>query len=375
MLQLKDLLASLNNKRPLQDKVALIHQHLKNHLGFIDRVAVTIYETKTDLLKTLVQSSEGDNPLPVYSARLSDSKSLLKIRQQRNPRLVNNLNTFKHGSALHTQRIAAHQYQSSYTIPMHHNDEFFGFLFFNSYQKNVFHEVALHYLDMIGHLLSLLVIHEMATMHSMIATVKSAIGMTQHRDPETGSHLERMAHYSQIIAKEISAKHQLSDLFVEHVYLFAPLHDIGKIGIPDHILHKPSGLTDAEFAIMKTHTVKGGEIVDMMVNNLGLFGVLHVDILRNIALYHHETIDGKGYAGLTNEKIPIEARIVTVADVFDALTSARSYKIAWSNDQAFAYLQERAGSKFDSDCVAALFVHREDIARIQRQFKEHEEGQ
>lgn len=111
MHQLKDLLASINNKQPLQNKVALVHQHLKSHLGFIDHVAVTIYEAKTDLLKTFVQSSEGESPLSVYSSKLSDSSSLLNISQQRTPRLVNDLIIFNDGTATHTQRIAAHQYK------------------------------------------------------------------------------------------------------------------------------------------------------------------------------------------------------------------------------------------------------------------------
>ncbi|MDD2775418.1 MAG: HD domain-containing protein [Gallionella sp.] len=370
MYEHQDILSTLNGKQPLPEKVEFVHQHLKTRFDFIDRVAVAIYDAKTDLLKTFVHSSGGESPLTLYAAKLSDSNSMLEILQKGAPRLVNDLDVFSNGSAMHTQRIAAHQYQSSYTIPMLHNGEFFGFVFFNSYQKNVFHEMALHYLDIIGHLLSLLVIHEMAAMRSLVATVKSATGMTQQRDPETGTHLERMAHYTNLISKKIARQHQLTDIFVEHVFLFAPLHDIGKIGIPDHILHKPNGLTDHEIDTMKTHTVKGGKIVDMMLENLGLSNFPHVEILRNIALYHHESINGTGYAGLKQDEIPIEARIVAVADVFDALTSVRPYKVAWSNDQAFAYLQTMAGSKFDSDCVTALADSREDVERIQHLFKE-----
>jgi HD-GYP domain-containing protein (c-di-GMP phosphodiesterase class II) len=125
---------------------------------------------------------------------------------------------------------------------------------------------------------------------------------------------------------------------------------------------------------MKTHAMKGGEIVDMMLKNLGLDEFPHAEILRNIALYHHEAVNGSGYNGLTDEEIPIEAKIVAVADVFDALTSIRPYKEAWSNERAFLFLQSMAGTKFDSDCVAALISCRVEVEAIQQKFKEDNLG-
>jgi HD-GYP domain-containing protein (c-di-GMP phosphodiesterase class II) len=370
MFEHQDIFAALNGKLPLLEKIEYVHKLLKERFDFIGRIAVAIYEPKTDLLKTFVHSSGGDSPLALYAARLSSSASLQEILKIGRPRLVNDLDVFKNVNAEHTRRIAAQQYQSSYTMPMIHNDEFFGFLFFNSYRKNAFDEVTLHYVDMIGHLLSLLVMHELATLRSLLATVKTATGMTQHRDPETGAHLDRMSNYARLIAREVAKKHRLSDDVVEHIFQFSPLHDIGKIGIPDSILHKPASLTEQEFATMRTHTRIGGEIIDLMLLNLGLQGLPHADILRNIALYHHEAINGSGYSGLQDQDIPIEARIVAVADVFDALTSARPYKTAWSNDQAFEFLQSVAGSKFDADCVSALVSCRTEVERIQIQFKE-----
>lgn len=125
---------------------------------------------------------------------------------------------------------------------------------------------------------------------------------------------------------------------------------------------------------MRTHTSKGMEIVEKMLENLGLIDFPHAATLRNITLYHHEAIDGSGYHGLTDGAIPVEAKIVAVADVFDALTSTRPYKEAWSNDQAFAYLQSLAGIKFDRDCVAALVDCRDQVESIQKKFREDELG-
>jgi len=370
MFEHQDVLAALNGKLPLPEKIAYVHGLLKERFDFVDRISVAIYDTKTDLLKTFVHSSDDENPLVLYSAKLADSASMKEILKVGRPRVVNDLDIFSNVQAEHARRLSALQYQSSYTMPMFLNGEFFGFLFFNSRRKNVFVEANLHYLDMVGHLLSLLVIHNMSTSRSLYAIVKTAANITLHRDFETGAHLDRMSNYARLIAKEVAKKYQLNDELVEHIFLFSPLHDIGKIGISDSILLKPGKLTESEFDTMKTHAAKGGEIIDMMLKNLGLDEFPHAEILRNIALYHHEALNGSGYNGLMDEEIPVEAKIVAVADVFDALTSVRPYKEAWSNDSAFEFLQSMAGSKFDNDCVAALINCRDDVEAIQKRFQE-----
>ncbi|MFZ2540614.1 MAG: HD domain-containing phosphohydrolase [Gallionella sp.] len=374
MFEHQDVLAALNGKLPLAEKIAYVHGLLKARFDFIDRISVAIYDTKTDLLKTYVHSTNDENPLVLYSAKLADSVSMKEILKVGRPRVVNDLDIFSNVEAEHARRLSTLQYQSSYTMPMFLNGEFFGFLFFNSRLKNVFDESTLHYLDMVGHLLSLLVIHNMSTTRSLYAIVKTAANITLHRDFETGAHLDRMSNYARLIAKEVAKKYQLNDELVEHIFLFSPLHDIGKIGISDSILLKPGKLTESEFDTMKTHAAKGGEIIDMMLKNLGLDEFPHAEILRNIALYHHEALNGSGYNGMMDEEIPVEAKIVAVADVFDALTSVRPYKEAWSNDRAFLFLQSMAGNKFDNDCVAALINCRNDVEVIQKRFQEDHLG-
>ncbi len=370
MFEHQDVLAALNGKLPLPEKIAYVHGLLKERFDFIDRISVAIHDPKTDLLKTYLHSSDDENPLVLYSAKLADSESMQEILKVGRPRVVNDLDIFSNVPAEHTRRIASLQYKSSYTMPMFMNGTFIGFLFFNSRRKNVFDEMTLHYLDMVGHLLSLLVIHEMSTMRSLYAIVKTAANITLHRDVETGAHLDRMSNYARLIATQVAKKYQLNDELVEHIFLFSPLHDIGKIGISDNILLKPGKLTETEFDTMKTHASKGGEIVDMMLNNLGLDEFPHAEILRNIALYHHEAINGSGYNGMMDEDIPVEAKIVAVADVFDALTSVRPYKEAWSNERAFMFLHSMAGTKFDIDCVAALINCQDQVEAIQKGFKE-----
>lgn len=367
----EDEFAALNSGLPLPDKICAVHDLLKQRFPFIHRIAVAVYDAKTDLLKTYVHSSGTDQPLSLYDAMLSKSVSLQEILKKGRPRVLNDLDEF-YGE---TARVTSTRYGSSYTMPMYVDDEFFGFLFFNSYQKNVYDETALHYLDMLGHLLALLVIHELSHTRTLLATVRTATDMAQHRDFETGAHLDRMANYARLIAREVAKKFNLSDEIVEHIFLFSPLHDIGKIGIPDTILLKPAKLTDAEYETMKTHASKGTEIIDRMLENFGLTSLRHVDVLRNIALYHHEALNGSGYPnGLAGDDIPVEAKIVAVADVFDALTSSRPYKEAWSNDRAFELLLNLMGDKFDPDCVEALIACRPEVEAIQRRFHEDAMG-
>jgi len=188
--------------------------------------------------------------------------------------------------------------------------------------------------------------------HEMINRLSRA---AEFRDPETGAHIQRMSNYSHLIAKQLGLPLDEQELILRA----APMHDIGKIAIPDHILLKPGKLDTAEFTIMKTHAEKGWEILRDSKSHL-------LDIAAIIARSHHEKFDGTGYPlGLKGKDIPLHGRIVAVADVFDALTTERPYKKAWEVEPALEFLHEGAGSHFDPLCIAA-FVSRIDEALIIR---------
>ncbi len=370
----QDGLESLNSTAPLAEKLSAVHAYVRQQVANVDRISIALYDAGTDVLKTYAHSSESKDPLPLYEARLAEAHSLHEMIERRQPRLVSNLELLQ-GSQEHTRKIRHQGFGSSYTLPMYHQDEFVGILFFNSLQANAFDERALHYLDLIGHLISLLVIDNLAAVRALVASVRTATALAHHRDLETGCHLDRMAHYCRIIARELAPQYHLDDTAVEDIFLFSPLHDIGKIAIPDDILFKKGELDDDEFEIMKTHTTKGELMIESMIENFHFVGVQHIDVLRNIALYHHEAMNGSGYpCGLAGDQIPVEARIAAVADAFDALTSARSYKPAWSNEQALAKLNDLADSKFDRDCVNALQKRLGDVEEIQRRFQEDQLG-
>ncbi|MGP1676122.1 MAG: HD domain-containing phosphohydrolase [Burkholderiales bacterium] len=368
-----DPLDALNRGVPLEQKLASIHEALYADIEFVERISVVAYDPATDLLKTFLASSPGRNHLVRYEARLSDSPSLAEILRAGRPRVVNDLELFRQGRHLHTRVIAEEGYRWSYTVPMYLDATFWGFIFFNSRSPGALTEPALRALDVHAHLISAVVTAEMLAVRILAAAVKTAHDMVHFRDPETGAHIDRMARYARLIAQHLAATGaaDLNDAAIERIFEFAPLHDIGKLALPDRILLKPARLSDAEREEMKTHTVRGVQMIDAIAHNFGLEHLDGLDLLRHIAESHHETMDGGGYPhGLHGSEIPLEARIVAVADVFDALTSPRPYKPLWSDDEAFAWLRRLARSKFDEDCVDALLFNAKKVKEIQAQFQD-----
>ena len=375
MTEHHDVLEQLNKHIPLREKMVAAHESVSELFPFIARIAVAIYDPETSVLKTYLHSSGEDNPLENYQALLDDAPSLKAILEKGLPRVVNNLLTFEDSESEHAERIGRQGYAASYTMPMFNEGHFFGFIFFNSYEKDVFDESVLRQVDIYGHMISLMLINELTAITTLKAAVKTAGSVTHYRDPETGSHLDRMSRYSRLIAEQLADKYELDDTYIEHVFMFSPLHDIGKIGIPDNILLKPASLDKAEKTIMKTHARNGRIMIDELLENFGLENIKYVDVLRNIAEFHHEAVNGRGYpTGKKGDEIPLEARIVAVADVFDALTSERCYKDAWDNNRAIDTLKQLSGQMLDRDCVDALLDNMEQVEKIQEQFAEDAYG-
>lgn len=368
----QDRLGSLDQNVNLAVKVQTIHDALRERFAFIQRIAAAVYDPATDTLKTFLHTGEERCPLTHYTARLADVPTLREIIEKGRPRVVNNLAIFSDAPSEHTQRITASDYRSSYTMPMYHQGRLFGFLFFNSRDPDCFGEEVLSQIDPFGHLIALTIINDLTMLHTLLASVKTARDMAHARDGETGSHLDRMSRFARVIAEAVAERYELTDETIEKIFIFSPLHDIGKIAIPDRVLLKPGKLNPDEETLMRTHPVRGREIIDQMLAHFEMGQMQGSDILRNIALFHHESVDGSGYPdGRAGGNIPIEARIVAVADIFDALTSRRPYKPAWSNDDAFAMLRQLSGRKLDEHCVSALIDNREAIEAIQLQFSEN----
>ncbi|RAU18996.1 two-component system response regulator [Nitrincola tibetensis] len=195
-----------------------------------------------------------------------------------------------------------------------------------------------------------------------LAIVQRLGRASEYKDNETGMHVIRMSHYSRIIARAAGfSEHEADDLLNA-----APMHDVGKIGIPDSIIRKPGKLDADEWREMQRHAEIGAEIIGHDASSL-------LQMARRIALYHHEKWDGSGYPeGLKGEAIPIEARIVAIADVFDALTSVRPYKKAWTVDDAVNLIVSESGKHFDPTLVSVFVQEIPAILEIKARWVETE---
>lgn len=196
------------------------------------------------------------------------------------------------------------------------------------------------------------------------AVILAMAKLAESRDPDTGAHLERVQVYCRLLCEALRRKDKYASVidsdFVENVVRSSPLHDIGKVGIPDGILLKPGKLTADEFAVMKRHSTIGGDTIRALLKRQPRHGFLSMGM--DIAYYHHEKFDGSGYpAGLSAETIPLPARIVALADVYDAMTSKRIYKAAMSHAEAAAFIRDRCGEHFDPDIVTAFEARRAEF--------------
>lgn len=200
------------------------------------------------------------------------------------------------------------------------------------------------------------------THQAHLDTIRRLAVASEYRDEDTAAHINRMSNYCAIVARSLGLPEDEVDLILHA----SPMHDVGKIGIPDAILLKPDKLDNAEWEIMKQHSIIGSRIL------VGSSSVL-VEAGEIIALSHHEKWDGTGYPkGISGEDIPLYGRICAIADVFDALTSNRPYKAVLSNDKAFEIIQKNSGTHFEPKVVDAFFDQLDDVIKVQKRYAENE---
>ncbi len=195
--------------------------------------------------------------------------------------------------------------------------------------------------------------------------------LAEYRSDETGYHLERVYHYTRILGRYLSQKAPqcgVSSQMAEEIARVSPLHDIGKVAIPDSILHKPGGLTPREFEVMKEHAAIGGQLInDIYEKSYSPY----LKIAFEVAMFHHERYDGSGYPkGLKGEEIPVSARIMALADIYDAMTSKRCYKEAMTHQETKKLILESCGSHIDPKMVDAFLDREEEWLVVSKKFKD-----
>jgi response regulator RpfG family c-di-GMP phosphodiesterase len=211
--------------------------------------------------------------------------------------------------------------------------------------------------------------------NARMATILGLAKLAEYRDEGTGTHLERIREYAKLIAEEMAQNPKyaghITPEYIDDVYQSSILHDIGKVGIPDAILLKPDKLTDEEFDVIKRHTTLGGDALQAIEAKIE--GQSFLALGKEIAYNHHEKWDGSGYPrGLTGEGIPLAARIIALADVYDALTTRRFYKDAYSHKKSRQIIIDLKGAHFDPEVVDVFLILEDEFNRIRRENLEDE---
>lgn len=351
----------------LETRLAELHDRIRHRHPCIDRIALALYDPQRRCLGKLIDSVHGEtrprdacwpvDAVPELAAVIGDGRTRV---------LMDLASGAADHAGLHCQGCS-----SSLAHPVLLNGELLGVLLFDSRMPEAFGGDTVEDLTVYAHLMGAIITQELASVQMLVGSLRLARNFAHLRDIETGAHLDRMAHYAHLIARELAPVKGHDSEFVEHIFLFAPLHDIGKVGVPDRILLKPGKFTDAEREIMNSHVTLGVDMIEHMIGDFGLGRLAHLGMLRNIVAHHHEYLDGSGYPDrLAGDAIPLEARIVAAADVLDALSCARSYKKAWPFEDALAEVSRMSGSKLDQDCVDALLRCREEVQAIHHRFDE-----
>ncbi|WP_101048030.1 HD domain-containing phosphohydrolase [Macromonas nakdongensis] len=367
----QSLLSSLNQQtETLTQRLDALHQHLLVSVPSVDRIACALYEAQDDTLKTFINSTRAGRAISGYEYKLADSASLSALARSGEFRVLDDIAQAIRSDTAHSVWLREQGYQSSFTVPLYDGGQLLGFVFFDSMHGNAFTPEVQRDLVLYSNLIGMAIAGELAAVRAVLEATRVARELAQVRDFETGTHLERMARYSRIIAQAVAPRYGLNDEFVESVYLFSSLHDIGKIGIPDKVLLKPGKLDAEERVVMHTHVDKGVQIIDRIVGTGEHRRLPDSTVLRNIVHCHHEYLDGSGYPrGLRGDAVPVEARIVTVADIFDALTAGRPYKQVWSPTDALGELDRMvAAGQLDPACVQAVHDHLEQILTIRARY-------
>lgn len=300
--------------------------------------------------------------------------SLSEVVKTGKPRVINDLPAYiKNPNTQYNKIILAEGINSSITFPLKLYSKPVGIIFFSSIYKNIYNDNHIAFLKTLSNSIAISLHKNLFIDELLYTQVLSLAKLAEARDEDTGMHLERMKEYSVKIAEflyEDKVFPELTIKLIKDIEKFSPLHDIGKVGIRDSILLKPGKLTDDEFKEMQTHVIYGANVLKAAENNMLKFNKSLFKVGIEIVLGHHEKWDGSGYPfQKKGEEIPLSARIVAVADVFDALTSKRPYKKAYSFNESIEIILKGRGTHFDPRIIDCLLNHKEEFFHIYSEFQ------
>ncbi len=340
-----------------------------------DRIAIAFLDSSENLIaETAVATYSRMSLEPGFRENINNS-SLPDLLKAGKSRIINDLPSYAKGRKVSeaTAKILHEGINSSMTIPMFFGEKCLGFFFVSSLSLNAYNDETLNYTVRLVNLIKQNVYIEFLLQEIISEITNAFVTLMHEKDNETSNHIIRMSEYSYMIARSYHEHiNPLSPRLMREIRWFSPLHDIGKVGIPDAILLKEGPLDDSEMTVMKSHVNIGMRVMEKMNSNLlnvASFPLMQTAI--EIISGHHEKFDGSGYPfGLEGRDIPLAGRIVALADVFDALTSKRPYKAAFSIEKSVSIIEEEMGANFDPNVINAFKLCMNDIRHIYEKFKE-----
>lgn len=373
--KLTSLYELLNKRVSIDETLEYIYNSFMEYIPY-DRIGIVLLDNEGNVYSQAVRTEYAPQLQEGFSVSLSDT-SLKTVISSKEHRIINNYMDYysQNPNSESTRLILKEGIMASVACPLVTNDLCFGVLLFSSKTPNIYSDYHVGIVKMIANQMAITIEKNLLVDELILTTIIGLARLVEAKDSDTGMHLERMQNYSRVIATTLRRidkyKSIIDNQFINDIFKFSPLHDIGKVGIADGILLKPAKLTPEEFEVMKKHTIIGAEVLRKASTNLLQNGRHFFDMGIEIALSHHEKYNGKGYPyGLSGGAIPLSARIVTVADVFDALTSKRVYKRAMDLDFSLQMITDESGKSFDPDIVEALLNSKEQILEIYEKYHE-----
>lgn len=372
---ISSITSAVSKEYVLEETLESLFKLIEKELN-IDRIGVAFVNySQKKIIAEYGSSNYGNILLDVGFEVGFENTSLTNIIESKKP-VINNdlLRQFKNKPKSRSlELITKEGIKSNIIYPLITDENVIGFLFFSSVKKNHFNAKTKKIGEKIAMQLASLLDKTYLTKRIFSEITVGFAGLVEKKDTETGEHLSRMVEYSSFIAKLLvnhpKQAYSVNKLFVRDIENHAAVHDIGKVGIPDSILKKPDKLSKEEWEIMKKHPTIGGDIFSSLKEGLQIFEKDFFSVAENITRYHHEKWDGSGYPeNLKADKIPLEARIVAIADVFDALTSKRSYKEAYSFEKSFNILKDMSGSHLDPNLMKIL---EKNIDKFKKLYKKY----
>lgn len=368
------MIRDINAGLTFQDSINAVFEHSRKIIKY-ERIGIALFNQVTgDIVQRYVNS---ERPVFLQNGYASELKNTtLEVAYiGKEPRILNDLEEYlkMKPESEPTRKLVTEGMRSNITLPLVVDNECLGFVFFTSERKNNFNTDHKDFLQHASSHISMALSKSLMLENAIISMIQGLAEMGERRDMETGKHMKRLAEYCKVLGEKMLARNYpgLTQELLEDIYFTIPLHDVGKVMIPDAILQKPARLDENEYEKIKFHVAYGADILNTMKKTLNKPEFIFIDTAIDIAKYHHEWYDGSGYLeGLKGEEIPLSARIAALADVFDALMSKRCYKNEMPFDEVVNEIVCQKGTHFSEDIVDIFVEVKDDLFTVWQRLRD-----